>query len=147
VRHEQCVAFVDQVAQLLTRLRFADDGADGHRYVEIFATAAGAAIARARLAVLSLVGSLDAEIRERVDARRRPQIDAAAVAAVAAIRPAERNEFFAPKARAAAAAVAGLHLESCFVDEFHGSGPNRHPRESGDPVKEDFSAGPPPAQG
>ena len=38
---------------------------------------------------------------------------------VAAIRAAEGNEFLPAETDAAAAAVAGLHLELCFVDEFH----------------------------
>ena len=42
---------------------------------------------------------------------------------VAAIRTAERNEFFAPETDAAVAAVSGEHIDFGFVDEFHGSGP------------------------
>ena len=48
------------------------------------------------------------------------QVHAAAEAAVAAIGTTERHEFLAPETDAAAAAIAGLHLEFGFVDEFHG---------------------------
>jgi hypothetical protein len=53
-------------------------------------------------------------------ARKR---DAAAVAAVAAVGPAEGHELLAPEAHAAAAAVSGLDLDARFVDEFHGDVP------------------------
>ena len=64
---------------------------------------------------------LHAEVRERVDAFARDEIDAAAVAAVAAVRPAARNELLAPEAHAAAAAGAGLDANVGFIDEFHAS--------------------------
>ena len=69
-----------------------------------------------------LIGARDAKVRERVHALDRLQVDAAAEAAVAAVGAAERHEFLAPEAHAAAAAVAGLHLDFGFVDEFHGCG-------------------------
>ena len=47
------------------------------------------------------------------------QIDVRALAAVAAVRAAEGNEFFATKAHRAAPAVAGLNFDRCFVDETH----------------------------
>ena len=74
----------------------------------------------AGLAVLGLVGALDAKIGQRVDAGGGTQVDAAAVAAVAAVRAAQRHELLAPETGAAAAAVAGLHLQRGFIDEFHG---------------------------
>jgi hypothetical protein len=42
------------------------------------------------------------------------------VAAVPAIRAAFLNKFFAPKAQAAVASVAGLYTDCGFIDEFHG---------------------------
>ena len=41
------------------------------------------------------------------------------MATIAAIRAAEGNEFLAPEAGRAAPAVARLHAQRCFVDEFH----------------------------
>ena len=77
-------------------------------------------ITAAALAVLTLVGARNAKISQRIHAFDRSQIHAAAKAAVAAVRAAEGHKFFAPETDAAAAAVAGLHLEFGFVDEFHG---------------------------
>ncbi len=59
------------------------------------------------------------EVRERIDAFGADQVDVRALAAVAAVRPAERHELLATKAHRAAPAVAGLNLNSCFVDESH----------------------------
>ena len=82
------------------------------------------------MAVLGAERTLDAEVGQRVDALARAQSDAAAVAAVAAIRPAEGHELLAPETHAAASAVTGLDFDACFIDEFHGlSGAARHSNE------------------
>ena len=89
--------------------------------------------AAARLAVLGAERALDAEVGQRVDAVARAQRDAAAVAAVAAVRAAEGHELLAAETHAAAAAVAGLDFDACFVDEFHGdclSPPTKNPAMS-----------------
>ncbi len=79
----------------------------------------GAVIAAAALAVLALVGARNAKVGQRVHALDGFQVNAAAKTAVAAVGAAEGHEFFAPETHAAAAAVAGLHLEFGFIDEFH----------------------------
>jgi hypothetical protein len=66
------------------------------------------------------VSSFDPEIRECIDARRRTQINTAAVPAIAPVGPAEGDKFFTPKAGAATATVAGLDFQARFVDKFHG---------------------------
>src|SRR5699024_8150325 len=43
----------------------------------------------------------------------------AAIAAVAAVRPAVGHVFLAPKTQTAVAAVAGLDAQIGFIDEFH----------------------------
>ena len=75
--------------------------------------------AGAAAAILGAEPALHAEIGQRVDALARHEIDAAAVAAVAAVWAAPRHELLAPKTHAAAAAVAGLDLYLGFIDEFH----------------------------
>ena len=45
--------------------------------------------------------------------------DAAAVAAIAAVRTAARNEFLAAKAAATVAAIASLRVDANVIDEFH----------------------------
>ena len=88
--------------------------------MDVVAAVPGAVVAAAALPVLPLVGARDPKIGERVHALDRLQVHAAAEPAVAAVRSAEGHELFAPEAHAAAAAVAALHLEFGFVDEFHG---------------------------
>jgi hypothetical protein len=48
-------------------------------------------------------------------------MDTATHTAVAAIRTAEGNGLLAAETEAAAAAVAGLHLQCCFINELHQS--------------------------
>jgi hypothetical protein len=71
---------------------------------------------------------LDPKIGEGVDPGRRPQVHTATMAAITAVRPAQRDELLTPETRATAAAVAGVHFHSGFVDEFHGL--RRKPRRS-----------------
>ena len=60
-----------------------------------------------------------AVIGERVQSFAPDEIDVAAVAAVAAVRPTERDEFLAPERQRAVAAAAGLDAYGDFIDEFH----------------------------
>ena len=110
-----------EISELLAGLQIGDHGADGHRHEAIVAAVARAVVAAAALAVLGLEGARNAKIREGVHALDGSQIHAAAQSAVATIGAAEGHELLAPEAHAAAAAVAGLHLELGFVDEFHGT--------------------------
>ena len=130
-RHQQFHAGLRQVAELLAGLAVAHDGARRHVDQCCPAAATGHVAAAARLAVLGAEGAHDAKVRQRVDAVLGAQRDAAAVAAIAAIRSAEGHELLAAEAHAAAAAVAGLDPDSCFVDEFHGDctspGANKKP--------------------
>jgi len=43
----------------------------------------------------------------------------AALAAIAAIRPAKLNEFFPPERNAAISPVAGSNVNFCLIEEFH----------------------------
>ena len=60
-----------------------------------------------------------AEVRQGVQIPLRHQIDAAAVAAVAAVGAAEGHVFLAPEAQAYVAALAGLHANRRLVYELH----------------------------
>ena len=51
----------------------------------------------------------------------RDKDDVAALAAHAAIRPAELDELLAAKAHRAAAAIAALEVDLALIEEFHGS--------------------------
>src|SRR5690606_12988563 len=59
------------------------------------------------------------EVDQGVDVAVGNGVDTAAAPAIAAIRPAFGNEFFAAKARRAIAAFAGNDFDGCFVYEFH----------------------------
>ena len=69
-----------------------------------------------------MLKSLMAEIDEGVEVLVGLQPHAAAVATIATVRAAQRNEFFAPETDAAVAAVSGGDIDFGFVDEFHGFG-------------------------
>ena len=56
-------------------------------------------------------------MNERIAVRIGDEVDRAALAAVAAIRTAARNELLAPEAESAATAVAGFDVDVDFVDE------------------------------
>ncbi len=86
---------------------------------------AGAVGAFAVTAAIGFEFAIVAVAQKRVVVRIRFEINAAAVAAVAAGRTAARNEFLASKRNAAVAAVAGLHQYFCFVNKHENHSPQR----------------------
>ena len=76
-------------------------------------------LARTAFAVLGADVLVKAVVDQRVDVAIGYGINTAAAAAVAAVRAAFRDEFFAAKARGAIAALAGDDFDGCFVYEFH----------------------------
>ena len=119
---EDAIAVLGEVTERLLGVDVVDHGADRDDHFGIRAAAAAAIGAAAGLAVGALEGAHVAEIGERVQARLGDEVDAAASPAVTAVGPAERDELLAAKADHAAPAVAGLHLDRGFVDEFHANG-------------------------
>jgi len=117
---QDAVAVVRQVTEGFLGLGVVDDRTHRHHHLEVFAAAAAAVGTAARLTIRRLEGALVAEVRERIEPLARNDVDAAAGAAVAAVRPAERDELLAAEADHAAPAVAGLDLDRGFVDELHG---------------------------
>jgi hypothetical protein len=71
-----------------------------------------------------------AKIGERVEAFLPDQVNAAAIAAITAIRPAAWNEFFAPKRQRAVAAGTGFDSDGSFINEFHKLTPAAKPRRT-----------------
>ena len=118
-RDQQIGVRCGEVTENFAGIRIAHDRAHRNHDQHVFAAAAEAVAAAAWLAVLGPECTLDPEIDQRVDAVAGAQRDAATQAAVAAVGAAEGHEFLAPETHAAAAAVAGLDLYACFVDEFH----------------------------
>src|SRR3954468_8266579 len=84
---------------------------------EILSTAAMAVRAASVLAALGSPSLAMPERRETVDALFRNHDHAAAVAAVAAVRPAARDVLLAPKTHAAIATPAGFDFDSDAIDE------------------------------
>jgi len=66
------------------------------------------------------VDALEAVVDQRVDVAVGARPDAAAAAAVAAVRPAVADVLLAAKCRRAVASLAGVDLDFRLVDEFHG---------------------------
>ena len=60
---------------------------------------------------------VEAEMHERIVALAGFHDDVAALAAISAGRAAARNELLPAECHASVAAVAGLYLDFCFIDE------------------------------
>src|SRR5688572_18822301 len=79
----------------------------------------------AALAMLAAMRTEDvvvAELQERVVLITGDEVDAAAVAAVAAAGASSRDEFLAAKGNTAVASVSSTHGDFGFVDEHWGAG-------------------------
>ena len=57
----------------------------------------------------------------------RNQYDISAIATVATVRPTQGLKFFTPKTGAAVSALAGVHDDFYFVNEFHWNTKNKSP--------------------
>ena len=123
LRDQDALAGLGQVGDLFAGILIGDNRADrdGQNHVR-----AGMSGAIGTFAVASAIGfefAIVAIAQQGVVVRIGFQINAAAMAAVAAGRPAARHEFLAAERDAAVPAVAGLHIDFGFVDEHHGSLP------------------------
>jgi hypothetical protein len=96
-----------------------DQRAHRHAQHDVLAAAPVLVGAAADVAVLGAVDAREAVVDQGVDVAVGDRPDAAAAAAVAARGAAARHEFLAPERGAAVAALAGMHLDFRFVDEFH----------------------------
>ncbi len=101
------------------RLVVADvgDRADWDGNVEICASGARAIRSLAGSAMGRLELGVVAEVDQRVEVGARDEVDGSAVAAVAAIRAAARNELLAAETQCAASAVPGSDLDIYFIDK------------------------------
>ena len=109
-----------EVADHLVGVDVDHDRADRDGNHPVLAALAVHLAAHAVLAALRLELALVAEVDQGVEVFVGLDPDVAAVAAVAAVGPAQRDELLAPEAHAAVAAVSGDHCDFGFVDEFHG---------------------------
>ena len=113
------VAGAAQVGQLGAALVVVDERPRRHAQHEVGAARAVLVLATPVLAALGAQRLRVGEVEERREAGVDAQHDVAAVAAVAAARPAARHVLLAPEAGAAVAAVAGLDADAHLVDELH----------------------------
>ena len=120
-RQHHALADLGQVGEQRLAVLLVDLGAGRHLEHDVVAVRAMAVLAHAVAAVLGLEMLLVAIVDEGVEpvdrlrrSRRRP-------AAVAAVRPAELDEFLAPERHAAVAAVAGADIDLGLVEELHGA--------------------------
>src|ERR1700722_954239 len=96
-----------------------DFGARRHAQHDAFTVGAGAVGARAMPPALRLEMLLVAVIDQRVEIGNAFNPPVAAASAIAAVRAAVFDEFLAPEARRAGAAVAALEENLGLIEEFH----------------------------
>ena len=116
---EDLLAGLQQFGHHLAGFGVVDDGADRHAQDDVVGRRAELVGTPAVLAVARLVAARVAEVDQRVEVAVGHREDAAAPAAVATVRAAERDVLLAAKAHAAVAAVAGGDVDGGFVNEFH----------------------------
>ena len=109
-----------KVGEHFAGVQVGDDGTDRHAQHDVFAAGTVAVGAAAVLAALAEELAGIAVIDQRIDVAVGDDVDAATLAAVAAVRAAHRDVFFAAEGGDAVTAVAGFDVDFGFVDEFHG---------------------------
>ena len=109
---------------------------DRNAQYEILAAGAGTLTARARPAVLCPKMLPVPVIDQGVEVFGRDKHDVSTFAAIAAVRAAELDEFFAAEAHRATAAIAALQVDLTLIEELHshqqkGEQPGRSPLAQG----------------
>ena len=118
--HQQALAVLGHVADDLVGVDVDDHGTHRHDDGHVVAALAVFLLAHAALALLGLEAALVAEVDQGVEVLVGLQPDAAAIAAVAAVRAALGDELLAPEAHAAVAALSGNDGDFGFIYKFHG---------------------------
>ena len=113
------LAALGEVGKKRGAVLFVDLRADRHLEHGVGAIGAMTILAHAGMAVLGEKVLLVAIVDQRIEPIDRLCDHVAALAAVAAIRPAILDEFFTPERYAAVAAVAGADIDLGLVEEFH----------------------------
>jgi hypothetical protein len=60
-----------------------------------------------------------AEISQCIDVMITDEVNAAAITAIATVRPAKRDVFFTTKADHTGSTISGDDIDSCFIDKTH----------------------------
>jgi hypothetical protein len=132
LRQHRAIAHLVEVGQQRLAVIFVDLGPDRHFHDHVVAVRAVAVLAHAAAAVLGLEVLLVSVVDERVQALDCFRNDVAALAAVAAVRPAELDELLAPERHAAVSAVARADIDLGLIEEFHGAGHMAPPPQKGE---------------
>src|SRR5262245_2489096 len=122
----RALAHLGEIGEQRLTVLLVDLGADRNLHHNVGAVRAMAILAHAATAVLGGVVLLIAVVDQRVEALDGERHHVATLAAVAAVGPAELDEFLAPERHAAVPAVTGADVDLGFVEEFH-DGRNMRP--------------------
>src|SRR5208283_4630937 len=106
-----------EIVHHLARIFVVYDRPNRHLQHDPFAVAPGFLRSLAVPSTLGGVFGIKTEMYQRVMLLARFHPDIAAAAAIAARRPASRNELLPPERHAAVAAISGLHPNFDFIDE------------------------------
>src|SRR5580704_2525306 len=104
-------------------------GPDRHAQHDIAPTGAAALAPGAAAPVLRPEMLLVAVVDQGVEIIERLENDIAALAAIAAVGTAELDEFLAPEAGRAGAAIAALQVDLALVEKFHRGLGNSYPQQ------------------
>src|SRR5262249_48473453 len=118
-REQRALAILREVGDRLAAVGIANDGADRKAQHDIVCAAP---VAIGPAPVFTALRAEDARVAivdERIEILVRLGMDAAAAAAIPAIRSAAGNESLAAKRCRSIAALAGDDLDACLVEEFH----------------------------
>jgi len=119
VGQHDALAEFSKIREQCLAIFFVNLGADRHFEHDVGAGSAVAILAHAAAAVLRREMLLVAVVDQGVEPIDRLHHHVAAIAAVAAVRPAIFDEFLAAERHAAVAAVAGADIDLGFVEKFH----------------------------
>src|SRR5205807_753080 len=106
-----------EVVDLLSCLLVVDDCSHGNLEQDVCAFPASLVGAFAVTSALGFVFRIEAEVNQSVVALAGFHDDVAALAAIAARRPAARNKLLATKRKTTVAAIAGLHTNFGFINK------------------------------
>src|SRR5580704_10430951 len=125
LRNQHALSCGGEIRKSLTGLLIVSERADGNLQDHVFAGVAGAVRPFAVPPAIGFEFAIVAVAQKRVVVGIRFEINASAVAAIAAGRAAARNVFFAAKRDAAVAAVAGLHQDFSFINKHGNHSPQK----------------------
>ena len=118
-RDDGALAMLGEIDDEFARFLVADDRAHGYAQLDVVAAFSVAIGAAAIFTVLGAVNAGVAIVDQGVDIAIGDGVNATAAAAVAAIRPAERDELLAPHTGGTVATVTGEDFYGCFVKKLH----------------------------